>query len=142
MDHAWLGKIVCSRPIYSSPVSTLSPPFLSQFLSLFVWQSFEVSSDISVILIILCINLLLFHFLFFFPYTQHYTIFSWILSGKHQILPSLLLLSLWHKETYWCPSSSSLQRKMYRSEPLLQWLSLILLVFLVPHLLGFTVHQQ
>ncbi|KAL0006242.1 hypothetical protein SO802_013803 [Lithocarpus litseifolius] len=31
---------------------------------------------------------------------------------------------------------------MYRSEPLLQWLSLILLVFLVPHLLGFTVHQQ
>ncbi|KAF3946544.1 hypothetical protein CMV_027201 [Castanea mollissima] len=31
---------------------------------------------------------------------------------------------------------------MYRSEPLLQRLSLILLVFLVPHLLGFTVHQQ
>ena len=57
---------MCSRPIYSSPVSTLSPPFLSQFLSLFVWQSFEVSSEISVILIILCINLLLFHFFFFF----------------------------------------------------------------------------
>ena len=79
---------------------------------------------------------------FFFAYTQHFTIFSWILSGKHQILPSFLLLSLWHKETYWCASSSPLQRKMYWSEPFLQWLSLFLLVFLVPHLLGFTVHQQ
>uniref|UniRef100_A0A7N2L4M9 Transmembrane protein n=1 Tax=Quercus lobata TaxID=97700 RepID=A0A7N2L4M9_QUELO len=31
---------------------------------------------------------------------------------------------------------------MYRSEPRLQWLSLILLVVLFPHLLGFTVQQS